>query len=179
MLHIDLDAIEADNAQAILDSKSGINTGGGQNGGVREDDKALPGNDNKTDTSVDKASIQKLYDITQQQRSQIDESLSHFKSLSADRGDWRSSTPPPLWGKGPGGVTSSRQASQPSQAPSQSLTGHASLPLQPVDQGPTGIPSQSSQPVADLVMGPLTAALSKLSDVIDLSASIKTKGILL
>lgn len=61
-------------------------------------------------------------------------------------------------------------------SPSQSA--NSATPPVHIDT-PAGRQGGPSQSASDLVMGPLTAALSKLSDIIDPSTAMKTKGILL
>lgn len=193
LLHIDFDTMNADNEQAKQDSKAGVNTGTLD---AEEHDVKVP---RKVDTLVDPAMVQKLVDITLQQRTQIDDLIHQFKSLSTyklGQSNVSATAPTVVHGFPPRHPTpasghlwaSHSTLSESHDRPNRPISSSDHQPASsgtiytPVTHGVTsGDLSNTvpSHPASDLVMGPLTAALSKLSDVIDPSTAIKSKGIFL
>lgn len=117
---------------------------------------------------MDDSTVRDLLDITRQQRAQIDRLIDQFQSQLSF------SSQQPIAGAAQPGAVSGGQLSMSARMPGPTVTTQPAQPLT-VSQ-PVGQHSVSS---ADLVSGPLTAALSKLSDAIDPVASVKTKGMLL
>lgn len=161
--HIDLDTMAADTAHALEDTKAVFKPVGTTD----------PTGDSST---IDQATVDKLLDITKQQRSQIDDLIQQFKNFSTHN----MVSPPASAGAHKSGSEVNRPGLSPAPLRPSVPDPYSTTPATTLGHGQSVPDHTADVPHAsDLVVGPLTAALSKLSDMIDPSTAIKSKGILL